>query len=402
MTHPSDWPLTRFGDIADFRNGLNFLSSESGSVVPMLGVADFKDRESIGADYEFAPVTPARELSSDDFLEPGDLVFVRSNGSKSLVGRCLIYTGPGMSAAISGFTIRARIACDSVDPNYLSKVMQSSLFRAHLLEQGGGSSINNLSQAALAAFKFHLPPLPEQRKIAGILRIWDDAIDKTLELRRLADARRAEFAERMLAPSHGVRRKLSELTSPIKTRNTAAVLGRESVMGVSNRSGLVPMREQTIAADISRYQILPPRAFAYNPMRINVGSIAMSRSKSDVLVSPDYVLFQCDERELRPEYLDHVLTTRWWLHHVNAGASGSVRTRTYYDDLAAISIAAPPAVEQDNVSRALDGLSNEIDLLQRKAELLRTQKRGLMQKLLTGQVRVSVAADVDPGGPEND
>lgn len=402
MTEAHAWPLTRFGDIAEFRNGLNFLSSESGSAVPMLGVSDFKDRESIGEDYDFAAVTPAREMSPDDFLTPNDLVFVRSNGSKSLVGRCLIYTGPGMKVAISGFTIRARVVGHSADPTYISKVMQSPLFRAHLLEQGGGSSINNLSQAALAAFKFHLPPLPEQRKIAEILRAWDDAIGGTLALQGLADAFCGELAERVLVPAHEARRKLAELTAPIKIRNSAGALGRDSVMGVSNRSGLVPMREQTIAADISRYQVLPPRAFAYNPMRINVGSIAMSQSESDVLVSPDYVLFQCDERELRPEYLDHVLKTRWWLHHVNAGASGSVRSRTYYDDLAAISIAAPSIAEQNNVSRVLTGLNREIQLLQRKADLLRTQKRGLMQKLLAGKVRVNAAADIEPWGQDDE
>ncbi|MFJ6280799.1 restriction endonuclease subunit S [Arthrobacter subterraneus] len=262
--------------------------------------------------------------------------------------------------------------------------------------------MKNISQDALLGIEVPVPPLPEQRKIAEILRTWDEAIDHTLALRGLVDARRADLAERLLVPSFGGGRKLAELTSPIKTRNPGGIMGRESVMGVSNRAGLIPMRDQTIAADISRYQILPPRAFAYNPMRINVGSIAMSRAEADVLVSPDYVLFQCNERELRPEYLDHVLKTRWWLHKVNAGASGSVRTRTYYDDLAAISISAPPMPEQENVSHALDGIALEINFLQRKADLLRTQKRGLMQKLLTGQVRVDVAAEMQPGGQDDE
>lgn len=288
------------------------------------------------------------------------------------------------------------------DREFVYHALTSEAFVDSAAGRSFRTGIPKINREDLDSLTIPAPPLAEQQKIAEILRTWDDAIDKTLEQRRLADARRAELTERILAPSQGIRRKLSELTMPIKTRNSAGVLGRGSVMGVSNRSGLVPMREQTIAADISRYQILPPRAFAYNPMRINVGSIAMSRLASNVLVSPDYVLFRCDERELRPAYLDHVLTTRWWLHHVNAGASGSVRTRTYYDDLAAISIAAPNIAEQDNISRALDGLSSEIELLQRKAERLRTQKRGLMQKLLTGQVRVDVAADIDPGGQNDD
>jgi hypothetical protein len=84
----------------------------------------------------------------------------------------------------------------------------------------------------------------------------------------------------------------------------------------------VPMREQTIADDISRYKRLPPRAFAYNPMRINVGSIAMNDGAEEVLVSPDYVVFACNVEGLDPDYLDHLRKTRWWGHYINSGGSG--------------------------------------------------------------------------------
>ncbi|MDI3193995.1 restriction endonuclease subunit S [Pseudarthrobacter sp. AL07] len=343
-------------------------------------------------------ITPAAVAESNCRLYPSGTVLVAMYGGLRQIGRTGLLERP---AAVNQAISAIQVDPTKAHPEYLLH------FLNHAVDgwrQFAASSRKdpNITRQDVESFPVPLPPLAEQRKIAEILGAWDNAIDKTMELRRLADVRRAELVERVLVPSDGARRKLSELTRPIKTRNSAAAMGRESVMGVSNRLGLVPMREQTIAADISRYQVLPPRGFAYNPMRINVGSIAMSRLESHVLVSPDYVLFQCEERELRPEYLDHVLRTRWWLHHVNAGASGSVRTRTYYDDLAAISIAAPPIAKQDNVSRALDGLEKEIQLLQRKAELLRTQKRGLMQKLLTGQVRVNVAAEFEPGGQNDD
>ena len=89
-------------------------------------------------------------------------------------------------------------------------------------------------------------------------------------------------------------------------RNTDFVQGREAVMGVTNSRGIVPMREQTVAEDISRYKRLPPRAFAYNPMRINVGSIAMNEGDTEILVSPDFVAFACKAGGLDPDYLDHL------------------------------------------------------------------------------------------------
>jgi type I restriction enzyme S subunit len=397
---PAGWHFSQVGATGEVMSGRQRSPHlTSGTMTPYLRVANVLDGRIDFGDVNAMPFTSSEVEKYR--LVPGDIL-LNEGQSINLVGRAAMFGDKEKTHCFQNTLIRYR-AGDRVDPDYALQLFRFSQAQGIFSQIAvRTNSIAHLGVSRFSELELRFPPLAEQRKIAEILRTWDDAIDKTMELRRLAHALRTDLAERMLVPSHGVRRKLSELTSPIKTRNSAAVLGRESVMGVSNRTGLVPMREQTIAADISRYQVLPPRAFAYNPMRINVGSIAMSQSESDVLVSPDYVLFKCDERELRPEYLDHVLRTRWWLHHVNAGASGSVRTRTYYDDLAAISIAAPPVAEQDNVSRAFDGLGRESELLQRKAELLRTQKRGLMQKLLTGQVRVSVAADVDPGGPEND
>jgi type I restriction enzyme S subunit len=150
------------------------------------------------------------------------------------------------------------------------------------------------------------------------------------------------------------------------------------------------MREQTIGSDLTRYKILPPRAFAYNPMRINVGSIAMLRLPSDVLVSPDYVLFECISGELDPDYLDHVRQSHFWAHYINAGGSGSVRMRTYYDDLAALRLKLPGFAEQQKISAVLNTAQVEIALVTAEIETLTRQKRGLMQKLLTGEWRVKV------------
>jgi type I restriction enzyme S subunit len=402
MRAPVGWLVAHLRDVASVQTGFakGKTASEGAVSVPYLRVANVQDGYVILANVTNIDVTPTQVERYG--LRSGDVLFTEG-GDFNKLGRGTVWRGQISPCLHQNHVFAVRPAADKLLPEFLAALAASSHGRRYFQSASKQSTnLASINSTQLKTFPLLLPPLPVQRKIAEILRTWDDAIGKTLELRRLADARRGALAERVLAPSPEIRRKLSQLTKPIKTRNSASELGRESVMGVSNRSGLVAMREQTIAADISRYQVLPPRAFAYNPMRINVGSIAMSRLESHVLVSPDYVLFQCDERELSPEYLDHVLRTRWWLHHVNAGASGSVRTRTYYDDLAAISIAAPPVAEQENISLALDGLDMEIELLRRKAELLRTQKRGLMQKLLTGQVCVNVAADIEPGRQDDD
>ena len=80
------------------------------------------------------------------------------------------------------------------------------------------------------------------------------------------------------------------------------------IMGVSKVEGIVPMVQHIIAADTARYKCVRKDWFAYNPMRLNIGSIARWQGDSDILVSPDYVVFKCKStgpHRLDPAYLDH-------------------------------------------------------------------------------------------------
>lgn len=241
-----------------------------------------------------------------------------------------------------------------------------------------------------------LPPIFEQRKIAEILRTWDEALEKLGEVRKAKDVRLAALRSGL---THGTMRisgrrkpwdlrRLGEVTVELTERNADLSLGRDTVMGVTNSRGIVPMREHTVAGDISRYKRLPPSAFAYNPMRINVGSIASNRADEVVLVSPDYVVFACRSGQLNHAFLDHLRQTAWWSHHVNAGGSGSVRQRTYYDDLAALQLYLPDIEEQRQIADVLDAAQDDLQATANLIEAVTRQKRGLMQKLLTGELRV--------------
>ncbi|MEA2235831.1 MAG: type restriction enzyme subunit [Thermoanaerobaculia bacterium] len=149
------------------------------------------------------------------------------------------------------------------------------------------------------------------------------------------------------------------------------------------------MRGQTIGTDLDRYKILPPGAFAYNPMRINIGSIARWPGNHHVLVSPDYVVFEAIPGKLDGRFLDHYRRSHPWKHFMEAAGNGGVRVRVYYNDLAALKLPLPPLTEQQRIADLLDLLDREISLLERQRELLEKQKRAVMHKLLTGEVRLA-------------
>jgi type I restriction enzyme S subunit len=238
--------------------------------------------------------------------------------------------------------------------------------------------------------QLEIPPLAEQRKIGRLLLTWTAAAENVERLLVAKRLRLNYLRERHLGKPRNSRKvKLNTATYESTTRNGKR-LGRGAVMAVTKKIGMRPMREETIGAVIDRYKVVRPKAFAYNPMRLNIGSIAMSFFDEDVLVSPDYVIFECDETKLLPAYLNHLRHTRLWAGHFDAAGSGGVRIRIYYDDLGVFTFPLPSLEEQKCVLAVLNAAVVEIETLERYLVALKTQKRGLIQKLLSGQWRLKL------------
>lgn len=159
-------------------------------------------------------------------------------------------------------------------------------------------------------------------------------------------------------------------------------------MGVTKAEGIIPMQERLIGEDISRYKVVRRNWFAYNPMRLNIGSIARWPNDSDILVSPDYVVFRCLEEPgsaIDPEYLDHFRRSDQWEGFVTESGIGSVRVRIYYNDIARLQLKLPPLAEQKKIAECLTTLNEVIAAQSQKLNALKTHKKGLMQQLFPRQ-----------------
>jgi len=281
---------------------------------------------------------------------------------------------------------------NKLDPAFLLEWLN---FRVGYWQRFAGSSRKdpNITKGDVADFPVPSMAVDQQVASARTLATWNAGIEK---VERLIAAKQKQLnylrEHHLTKPKQSRRVKLKTATHESTARNGKR-LGREAIMAVTKQVGMRPMREETIAAAIDRYRVVKPNAFAYNPMRLNIGSIAISTFADDVLVSPDYVVFECDEAKLLPGYLNHLRRTRLWASHFEAAGSGGVRIRIYYDDLAAFAFPLPSVTEQERVLTVLDAGVAEIEMLERYLAALQKQKRGLMQKLLTGQWRVPMESN---------
>jgi type I restriction enzyme, S subunit len=183
-------------------------------------------------------------------------------------------------------------------------------------------------------------------------------------------------------PIHDV--QLRDVTEESTTRN-GGKLARAAVMGVRKEGGIVPMEERLVAGDIARYKIVHSNWFAYNPMRLNIGSIGRWQGDDEILVSPDYVVFRCstgsNPTPLLPAYLDHFRNSMQWEAFTNASGDGGVRIRIYYRDLAQMRLLLPDADEQQKIADCLSSIDALIAAEADKLEALRDHKQGLLQQL---------------------
>lgn len=186
------------------------------------------------------------------------------------------------------------------------------------------------------------------------------------------------FPEFLGKPLHDV--CLGDVTEEATTRN-GNKLARALVMGVRKEGGIVPMEERLVAGDIARYKNVQKSWFAYNPMRLNIGSIAQWQGDEEVLVSPDYVVFRCNPASLLPEYLDHFRSSRQWEAFTNESGDGGVRIRIYYRDIARMRMMLPGVSEQQKIADCLSSIDTLIAAEAEKLEALKDHKKGLMQQL---------------------
>jgi type I restriction enzyme S subunit len=162
-----DAPLASLDVIADFKNGLNFTRSSKGEVIKIVGVADFKSN--FWTPYDLDEVQIEGSLSEAYELRDGDILVVRSNGNKELIGRCILARGTEGKTSHSGFTIRVRPVSEGIDPEYLTHFMKSSAVRRSLVASGDGANISSLNQKALSSIVVPIPPVSVQREIVNDL-----------------------------------------------------------------------------------------------------------------------------------------------------------------------------------------------------------------------------------------
>lgn len=158
--------MTKLSSLGTLRNGINYNKASAKKGCKIIGVADFGNR--VFPDYSTLAEIDASIVSEADLLKDGDILFVRSNGNKNLVGRTMYIQDITEPVCYSGFCIAFRPNEDLVYPKYLFYVLRSPFCKKQY-SFSQQTNITNLSQEVLGVVDIPLPDLAIQKKLAEIL-----------------------------------------------------------------------------------------------------------------------------------------------------------------------------------------------------------------------------------------
>ena len=165
VINPKGWSTQNLKALGELKNGVNFKSVDNGFEIKCLGVSDFKDRYAIKDMSLISDISLSGKPNVNQLLQDGDVVFVRSNGNKALVGRCLAIFPGEKKVTFSGFCIRFRNTSEELELDYLLNCLKTDSMRKVMT--GRGANIQNLSQGLLSKVEIPLPPLELQREFAA-------------------------------------------------------------------------------------------------------------------------------------------------------------------------------------------------------------------------------------------
>lgn len=289
------------------------------------------------------------------------------------------------------------IKCNYININFLISYFKSFYFKKEIDETTYGSSQKALTIENLNNFKIPLPPLPEQKAISQVLSTADDAIHTTEKLIAQKELRKKWLMQQLLTGKKRLKGfdgewkevRLKDVTTNFSRRNKDLVDAK--VYSVTNKSGFVLQSDhfegKVAGEDLSNYKIIKKNEFAYNPARVNVGSLAYFEEEIGV-ISSLYVCFKTT-KEVLDYFLLQFLQIDHTKHRIEALGEGGVRVYLWYDLFSKIKIKLPSIEEQTAIAQVLQVADKEIQLLKTKQEKLKEQKKGLMQQLLTGKRRLN-------------
>ena len=274
-----------------------------------------------------------------------------------------------------------------VNTDYLVHYFESPKWYKQISDIAGeGARNHGLLNIAVGDFfltKHKFPSLEEQKKVAVFLNKIQERIDSQNKIIEDYTLLKNSIIHKLFTMDNP-KVKLRTLLTEINNKNKDKQI--DTVLSVSNKLGFVKQSEQfedreVASDDTSNYKIVNNGDYAYNPARINVGSIARLINYDKGIISPMYSCFRINEEKVTGTYFDMFLSSSSFKMQLNKKLEGSVRQCLTFEGMLSMDIELPSIEIQKSISNKIDMLNNKIKIETDYCNLLLKQKQFLLSNM---------------------
>jgi len=406
---PHGWRIKRLGDciLKAPEYGANSPSVEHSEDLPRY--VRITDIDNFGNLDKEKVVSVELEGNEKYILADGDFLFARSGAT---VGKTYLYDPRDGKAIFAGYLIRVRTNPKTLLPKYLKGFTQTHRYWFWVKSTLRAGAQPNINAKEYASLPIPLPPLPEQHVIAEILSTWDEAIAKTEQLIAALQKRKKGLMQRLLT---------GEVRFPgfITSKKSRFAFGKEMPedweivefgdFAQRENAKFNPKKVKKVLPCIELEHLsqetgkilgcIPSSQQRSTKSIFNSGQVLFGKLRPylrkyaqpdfDGVCSSEIWVLNGRKEICRNDYLFYLVQSSRFLNVSNV-TSGTKMPRSSWDYVSKSTFGLPPVEEQRTIASTLQACDREVDLHLRKLEALQEQKKGLMQRLLTGEVRVRV------------
>ena len=384
-----EWEQRILSDLGNFIGGGTPSSSNSdfwNGDIPWVSSSDLEEGNIHSINVSRFITEEAIKKSSTKFCKAPIILIVSRVG----VGK-VAYSNESICTS-QDFTNIVNFECNGLFLSYfLSVEMKNSASSMQ------GTSIKGISSTEIKSKKLFIPNDNEQQRIASFLSLVDERIMTQSKIIEEFKSLKDILTKKIF--SHKLKFKningsqftdwkclsLGEVTMLVNNRNKKNE--KLPVYSINNKIGFTPQGDQfdgidsnARGYDIKIYKIIDKATFAYNPARINVGSIGYSGELDKIIISSLYVCFKTKE-EVDDNFLLQYLKTDMFNKQVLENMEGGVRSYLFYENFSRITLDLPNLQEQRTIADFLGSLDNKIELEIAFADKLKEQKQYLLSNL---------------------
>ena len=400
----SDFTEIAISEIGEFKNGINFSKGNGDNIVQFLGVGNFGELSTLNStdNLEKICIEASDEQLSSYFLKEDDIVFVRSNGSKELVGRNLLVKNPADRVVYSGFCIRYRMYDNNkrTTMSYINAWLENGALKTMLKSENRGTNINNLNQEILKKLEIYVPTIREQEKVLSVLACYNHMMLKLENLIEKKMQQKSGLCQMLLTgkrrlPGFNDKWNICKLSDVLNERKKYSEKDGKYELVTLSKEGIIPKtnrydREHLVKAKDKEYKVTYKDDICYNPANLKFGVICRN-TYGNAIFSPTYVTFEV-KKKCNIDYMSQLLTRNEFIRKIRRYEEGTVyeRMAVKSEDFLSYEVVLPSYEEQCAIAKILELADKEICLLKERLQYIKQEKKAILNLLLKGIVRVDI------------